>query len=558
MGKNTNRCFVNNASSYQKELHTISSGINSFINSILNFLFSPNPKMGNIRYLFFQIMFFFTWILCAFTFNRPGDLDYAWLEFLYTIPYPIMGTLKNIIELFLAWDVLLVMFSLYMGFFIAIKLAAIYLADIFDIKEISISEKYLKQSAFSFPVYYQIHIEDAHVRQEDQKSPIFKIGGPGKVIINLENAVVFEKIDGTPRIAGPSIEKEIELESFERIKKIIDLRDQTASIDIFARSLDGIPIEIKDIRIIFSVLRNTRNINIENPYPFKEDAIYWLVFHQGPGPWTASLLDHVRTELTEYINNHLLSELLSSVGAPEINNQIQNQVNIYKNIRKNWSHSRRYKIHRRLIGINKINAPNNKPIYYKKRHQKQLRFSHFLRNKKYSFVEFVPRNAISNLFYENIANSFQSKIQRFGMRLEWINVGTWHSSSSIIPEQHLQAWRISSENASKLNPKVLNSTLRHSRRQNLVKNIQMLPIISFVQKNEREIEPREIMNLLIDEYASKLLSAKDLFIRNKGRVPIQIERALAHIKKYKKRVLKDQALFLGDEENNTIIPVENS
>ncbi|HSM24594.1 MAG TPA: hypothetical protein VK856_07010, partial [Anaerolineaceae bacterium] len=473
---------MNNTSSIQNDLHTTSRKMDSYFNSILNLLFSPHPKAGNIRYLFFQILFVFTWILCAFTFNNPGDLDYAWLDFLHTIPYPIMGTVKSIVELFLAWDVLLVLFSLYMGFFIALKFASIYLADIFDIKELSISEKYLKQSAFSSPVYYQIHIEDAQVRQDDQKSPIFKIGGPGKVIINLENAVVFEKIDGTPRIGGPSIEKEIELESFERIRRIIDLRDQTATIDIFARSMDGIPIEIKDIRIIFSVLRNTSNINISNPYPFREDAIYWLVFHQGPGPWTASLIDLVRTELTEYINNHLLSELLSSVGTPEINTQIQNQVNIYKNIRKNWSHSRRYKINRRLIGIQKEEAPNYKPIYYKKRHHKQIRFSQFFRNKNYSIPEFVPRNAISNLFYENIANSFQSKIQRYGMRLEWINVGTWHSSSSVIPEQHLQAWKISSENASKLNPKVLHGTFRQSRRQYLAKNIQVLPIISFIQK----------------------------------------------------------------------------
>ena len=136
MGKNPKRRFMNNTNSIQNDLHTTSRKMDSYFNSILNLLFSPHPKAGNIRYLFFQILFVFTWILCAFTFNKPGDLDYAWLDFLYTIPYPIMGTVKSIVELFLAWDVLLVLFSIYMGFFIALKFASIYLADIFDIKEL--------------------------------------------------------------------------------------------------------------------------------------------------------------------------------------------------------------------------------------------------------------------------------------------------------------------------------------------------------------------------------------------------------------------------------------
>jgi len=544
---------MKNETSIVSDLKPTSSLISSLFDPILNLIFSPKPKSGNFRYGFFQFLLFFTWTICAFTFHNPGEIDYPWLDFLFTIPYPIMGTLKSIIELFLAWDVLLVMFSLVMGYIVALKITSIYLADLFDIKDISISEKYLKQSAFSFPGFYQIQVENAQIRPEDQKSPISKIGGPGKVLINLENAVVFEKIDGIPRVEGPSFEKPVELESFERIRKIIDLRDQTATLDISTRTLDGIPIEIKDIRIIFSVLRTSNRHNLENPYTFREEAINWLVFQQGPGPWTTSLINQVRTELTEFINNHLLSELLSSVGAPEINQQLQNQIKIYKNIRRNWSHSRRYKIDRNLIRIRKTNAPNYKPIYYRKKHHKLKRMPIIYFNNKKTVPEFVPRKAISNLFYENIANSFQSKIQKLGMRLEWINVGTWHSSSRIIPEQHMKAWQISSENAIKLNSKVLSSIFNNAKNQYLEKNIQSLPIISFIQKRENGLNSKAVIDELINEYYSKLTSARDLFIKNKGRVPFQIERALSHIKKYKVDQLKNQALFIGDDSSNQII-----
>lgn len=544
---------MKNETSFVSDLKPTSSLISSLFDPILNLIFSPKPKSGNFRYGFFQFLFFFTWTMCAFTFHKPGEIDYPWLDFLYTIPYPIMGTLKSIIELFLSLDVLLVMFSLVMGYIVALKITSIYLADLFDIKDNSISEKYLKQSAFSFPGYYQIHVENAQIRPEDQKSPISKIGGPGKVLINLENAVVFEKIDGIPRVEGPSFEKPVELESFERIRKVIDLRDQTATLDISTRTLDGIPIEIKDIRIIFSVLRTSNRHSLENPYSFREDAINWLVFQQGPGPWTTSLINQVRTELTEFINNHLLSELLSSVGTPEINQQIQNQIKIYKNIRRNWSHTRRYKIDRNFVRIRKTNAPNYKPIYYRKKHHKLKRLPIIYFSNKRIVPEFVPRKAISNLFYENIANSFQSKIQKYGMRLEWINVGTWHSSSRIIPEQHMKAWQISSENAIKLNSKVLTSIFNNAKNQYLEKNIQSLPIISFIQKRENGLSSKVLIDELINEYSSKLTSARDLFIKSKGRVPVQIERALSHIKKYRIDQLKDQALFIGENNSDQLL-----
>ncbi len=523
-----------------------------YLDSLINLIFSTSSKAGNVRYLFLQILFVLTWLICAFSFHQPGEIDYPWLDFLLVTPYPITGTIVNLIELLLAWDVLLVMISIFMGYHVALHLASIYLADIFDLKDIAISEKYIKQSAFSFPVYYQIHIENAQVRFEDQTSPIFRIGGPGKVLINLENAVVFEKITGSPRIAGPTTEKPVELENFERIHKIVDLRDQTAKLDISARTLDGIPIEIKDIRLVFSVYRKSNQVSINSPYPFNKESIYWLVYQQGPGPWTTSLVDLVRKELTDHVNHHLLSELLSSIGTPEINLQIQNQNKIAKKIRKNWAHTRRYKINRILIGKNKFNAPNNKPLYYKKIHSKQPRFSKLFINKGGNFPEFIPRTALSNLFYENLTNSFQSKAQKYGMRLEWINVGTWHSSSSIVPDQYINAWKIASENTLKLNPKVLAGIFNQNRKQHLAKNIQLTPIISFIHKSENGKSNGVIINELVNEYGSRLWGARDLYIRKKGRVPIQIERALSHIRKYQMKELKEQAIFLGESDNSNI------
>ena len=142
---------MNRNAPLERNLDKTSSQIISYLDSLINLIFSPNPKAGNLRFIFLQIIFIFTWIFCAFTFHQPGEIDYHWLDFLYTIPYPIIGTIKGIIELFLAWDVLLVMLTIYIGYSLALQLASIYLADIFELKDLSISEKYINQSAFSSP-----------------------------------------------------------------------------------------------------------------------------------------------------------------------------------------------------------------------------------------------------------------------------------------------------------------------------------------------------------------------------------------------------------------------
>jgi len=527
---------------------TISEHISNFSDHFLNFIFSTSNRAGRIRNIFFQILFVLTWIICAFTFHQPGEIDYPWLDFLLSIPFPITKTIVSIIELFLAWDVLLVMVTIYFGYLIAIQFASIYLADIFELKDQSISERYIKQSAFSSTGYYQIQIENAQVKTENQKSPIFRIGGPGKVLVNLENAVVFEKINGMPRIIRPTIDKPIELESFERIRKIIDLRDQTVTLSISARTFDGVSIDLKDIRLIFSVLRSSKNSSLTNPYPFNEESIYWLVYQLGSGPWTTSLVDMVRTELTNFINHHRFSELFSSVGAPEINKQLQNQLKSSKRIRNNWAHVRRYKINRNLYTKLKTNAPQHRPLYFKKTHRKEPRHFRLMSNHIVKESEFIPRKTLSNLFYENISNSFHSKAQKYGLRLEWINVGAWQSSSKIVPDQYISAWKISSENSLKLHPKVLKNIFDQNRNLNLARNIQNLPIVSFIHKHEAEKSRPEIINELINEYTSRLWRARDLYFKKKGRVPIQLERSLIHLRNYQMHLLEGQAYFLGEEE----------
>ncbi|HZD55788.1 MAG TPA: hypothetical protein VE136_03640, partial [Anaerolineales bacterium] len=89
------------------------------------------------------------------------------------------------------------------AFWVAYRIAAIYLDDIFELKDVPLAGRFIRQTAFATK-YDLIEIKDGKVAPEHRESPIVRIGGPGMVRVYLENAALFEKIDGSPRVIRPT------------------------------------------------------------------------------------------------------------------------------------------------------------------------------------------------------------------------------------------------------------------------------------------------------------------------------------------------------------------
>jgi hypothetical protein len=543
---------MNRQQSFQEVLDENNKRFLNYMESIINELFGFSNKAGNYRGLILQLSFIFIWILLAITMHTPGDLSFRLLKVLDAYPLPIIVIFNHILALLFAWDVVLILAALFTGYFIALQVASIYVADIFELKDQSIAEEYIKQAAFANQGFLVIHIEDGVILAEDRKSPISRIGGPGHVQINLENAVIFEKYNGKPNICGPTVDDLIELEGFERIRKIIDLRDQTTTFNITSRTRDGIPLEIKDIRLIFSVFRDTKFVTLTRPYPFSDEALHWLIYQQGSGPWTTSLTGMVRGELANFISQHSLGEILATIGEPEINHEVQLQKSIARTIRKNWAHARRYKVFHLLYVKQKRDGPKYLPIYFwQKKHPKKMQLPKLFCTAKTTKPDFATRNKISKIFYDDFSHSFKQRAKQKGVRLEWINVGTWYAPNNFIPEQYQNAWKQASENIVKSNPKVLNEVFIQNRTNTLIKHFNNLPLFSFIQLHEADNSRQYIIDSLIDEYASKLKVAVDSYIQIRGRVPKQIENSLAHIRKNQISKYKNNAYFIGEYDQDT-------
>ena len=111
--------------------------------------------------------------------------------------------------------------------------------------------------------------------------PTYLIGGPGKVIVDLDSVTLFERPDGTPRVIGPTANQQLgraTLQGFERFRQAIDIRDHYADLSVTSRSRDGIPVTATDVHMMFSVHRGGKKATREFPYPFSEKAIEQLIY----------------------------------------------------------------------------------------------------------------------------------------------------------------------------------------------------------------------------------------------------------------------------------------
>lgn len=400
-------------------------------------------------------------------------------------------------------------------FWFAFRAAAIYLDDIFELKNIRISERFIRQSAFASQ-YDVIEIRNGDVSPKGQKSPIFLIGGPGKVRVYLENAVLFEKIGGTTHIIEPTTPKKGErrtqdqsrskkvlsrssgligslinvegsesdskndgekvLESFERLRKVIDLRDQVLEISVEGRTRDGIPVQVKNMRVIFSVLRDGQESTLAKPYPFRLEAVESLVYQLSRESWTDAMAAQIKRELGAFIARHTLSEFLAAVGRPELEQATEIAAEIQGEADRLSGSAETFE----------INVPDPPP--------------------------FVPRPAISDLFYDY--SEFVARIKAKGVELRWIGLGTWAFPSDIIPERHLQAWRISYENLARGSEAAVEKVSEKNRIQQLLAILQDTPVSIFNQIDINEDSQRKAnMVTLVNSYRGKLHAALEEYER---------------------------------------------
>jgi hypothetical protein len=369
---------------------------------------------------------------------------------------------------------------------IALNLAANYLADIFELPDVNTAREFIRGLALAGNERI-IHIRGGEIAKEDEKSPIVQIGGPGRVQVELDSAALFEKPDGRPHVIGPTTrrskrirwndnaspdrfweeEHTAVLEGFERVRKpIINLRDQYIGnpsgdpMTIVGRSLDGITVSAADVRALFSIRRGPAadgaTPSKEKPYPFVESSVEELIYQQtvrvlteGPHPselppsWTSTMQALVRADITQFMNQNNLTDYLASFGAPEVE-----MAEFREDTLLVQSHP-----------FSPDEPPAAAPDLPRGR--------------------FHPRTELSDRF-KRFTDGFIRRAQERGLELHWIGVGTWRIAdeiaSEIINGRHIEAWRISRENATRSNRQAIKAISENALVDEKIRLIQNVPL----------------------------------------------------------------------------------
>jgi hypothetical protein len=374
-------------------------------------------------------------------------------------------------------------------FFIAVQCAALYLADVFELEHISVARSFIWEVALSGSDE-TIRITQGDISEANRESPNYLIGGPGKVVVDLDSVALFEKPDGTPHIIGPTgkeVAGRATLDGFERFRQAIDIRDQyvdlrdqdSKSQSVKSRSRDGIPVSATDVRMMFSVYRGEGSKPAaESPYPFSKEAIEQIIYKSvsrvtpelaNPSTyefsWVNNMIGLIRGQLSGFMSEHKLSEYLASTGMPEFEKLKQREETITEQVQQ-LTHSEQD-----FLASKELKSP----------------------------PEFQPRYKITNLFNQ-FAEEFTKRAHGGGVELHWIGVGTWKTPIELVPEKHLEAWKLSQENAKKESKGAMEKVEEKAIIQKLQTLIDTVPIevyhdilnsVKHTKKNVRKPESKQ-------------------------------------------------------------------
>ena len=417
----------------------------SELQKVFSEVFRSDTQSAKKRRLFFLLFFILIWSFFALILH---PLQYSIWDEISWNPITMATIIAAIPSWYFSLDVLFHMFFVFLGAILSYQIVARYFATLYGIKTGIYPDHFLLKIIFGFPREEPIKIDSTPILNKERWL-LKVIGGPTKVIIGAESAVIFEKPDGSVQIVGPTMNlpgSYYQLGNYERLREIFDLRNQTIQFDIQARTKDGIPLTIKGVHVIYSILRGSKKTTLTRPYPFNAQALYWLVYERPSGIFVEKITEILKQEIINYIRHRSLTELLEYVGEPEIQRQISLEI-----LEKTIKYRKKRKF---AFSMRKNNFFQQLKHKYtlRKKIGRNHKTNHFL-------LKFDPRSInksvqssisssinYSNLLLKNIMLDLMARAHQYGINLDWISLGSIECPSNKI-QSHLQkVWQIASKN----------------------------------------------------------------------------------------------------------------
>ncbi|HEY60989.1 MAG TPA: hypothetical protein G4N92_09995 [Anaerolineae bacterium] len=499
------------------------------IEEFFDLIFNKSPLSSTARFYILVFILFIIWMTLALSLHPPVTIpeSHFLLRFLPYTHDPIIDLLFRVTAAFFSFDVIIRVAAIFITFFIAKKYTAAYMSLIYSLPKTKDADNFLANSIVPIQNYPTIIIRKSDIVKNFSDSILFKIGGPGKIIIGIENAIFFESNNGAIELIGPTINQLHHyyfLQWFKQLREIIDLRDQSINLFIQGRTKNGILLNLKDVNFIFSLVQEIKNKKSGSSSTINFKFLEKIYREIGYSNWVDFIIDNIYDLIIGFLRKHTLEELLSKSDQQETFTKVQ---------REKYLH---YIIQQQKTYVSHIVHKTKPPINHLKRLGKKKKSKGLRKHPKqtHQTMRFIQNNLllpeelkpISNInFINSIINQFKEEykgsINNLGIRLEKMNIDTWESPYlSISNNLHGKS--------SPFFKKVIDFNVQKNREiQAQAKNKEILEFIRNISRNieiqihedNQNLNQKDLTPLIVRAFIFQLIKLKNNALKYGLRIP---------------------------------------
>ena len=410
---------------FNQKSSTFKSTSSNLLSEVLFELLNPKPEYAKARFLFLVSLFFLFWIILIISsselFNSSGFLS----PLAENDALPMFRSIVNIV---FAPQIIMRLFVCVIAFVAASLLASQYLKVVYQMPSIKTALNLLLSLSLGNPVSDIVKIEEGKISSLLKNSHILSFGGPGKIRVSFDSAAILENPTGEFEIIGPTAKfpnGTFLLKPYQKIQRIIDLRNQTISFDLIARTRDGLAISINKIQLTFSVSRSTKKVTLTRPYSFSVKDVYSLVFNQPDKEFCELVSDYAKTIILELFRSLSFKDLFHYEKIIDLQPENIHHPSIIGNKKKSYQFflsditEKKRALPKKAIGFQGYLW---RPILHKP-HLTYDELNYFKSKPKITLPP-IPYQ-LNHLLTDRFKQEFSIRPGHPEVSLEWLNMGIW-------------------------------------------------------------------------------------------------------------------------------------
>lgn len=209
-------------------------------------------------------------------------------------------------------------------------LAASFVQSLYGLKSKRDGFNFLLYRLIGRPRFHPFLMAMEGAIQQGEDHALRRVGGPGGVVAFTDSAVVTEKNGKLGRVLGPGIHQ---LDPFEKIWDMIDLRPQRWEFAVDAMTQEGIPVTCH-ADVNFKIDDGGKKSTHDEPYPMTEEAVFkaatskWIREAERTEPdrlmtWTKMvIIAHTEGTVRSILARHPLDQLIDPATRRNIQTEL--------------------------------------------------------------------------------------------------------------------------------------------------------------------------------------------------------------------------------------------